>query len=158
MLQAHKDCRRRHEIQQASEVDWKVIIMNITRCRHCNKILALNGTAWTCGPMFCSVECGVAWAKEMYSPEEYMGEIDLHIKATRYFKDIAEEINREDYGARVERRTVYSEESDISTVFEDIYEDDYLISSTIVGWYFGRPNAEYDEEYVGKLTAMFVEE
>ena len=133
--------------------------MSITRCRHCNKPIALNKTAWTCGPMFCSHECGVAWAKALYKPWEYAGEIDLSIKATAYFNDIAEEISRENYGARAERYTVYSEADDISTVFEQIYEGDYCICQTCVGWHFGEPNLEADEECVNNgMTALFAEE
>lgn len=131
----------------------------ITRCRQCNKPIALNKTAWTCGPMFCSHGCGVEWAKTKYGPEEYMGEIDLSIKAKAYFNDIAEEISREDYGARVERYTAYSKEYDMSTVFEQVFEGDELVSITCVGWHFGEPNVEIDEECIKNgMTALFVED
>ena len=127
----------------------------VTRCRHCNKPIALNATAWTCGPMFCSHDCGVEWAKTMYEKSEYTDELDLQIKAKAYFNDIAEEISREDYGARVERFTTYDQYYDISTVFESVYEGDYLISQAIVGWYYGEPNAENDKE--ASFITMFVD-
>lgn len=129
----------------------------VTRCTTCGKILALNETAWACGPLFCSHECGVNWAKTKYEANEYEDEIELHIKATAYFNDIAEEISREEYGARTEYFTAYSAEHDISSIFEQIFEGDELISETCVGWYYGAPSAKYDEEFIGKLTASYVD-
>ena len=129
----------------------------VTRCRFCDKPLAIKPTAWTCGPMFCSHTCGVNWAKAKYDESEYTDRHDLYIKAKAYFDDIAEEIGREDYGARVERFTTYDTQYDISVIFEQIFEGDELISQSVIGWYYGEPNEEDDNNNGLGLTALSVD-
>lgn len=118
----------------------------VSRCRMCDRPLAINKTAWTCGPMFCSFGCGVEWAKTLYEDHEYSDDKDLQYKAAAYFADVAEEINREDYGARASLLTAYDPYMDITTVFEATYEGDELISQTCVGWYYGEPTDEETRE------------
>ena len=131
----------------------------ITRCKTCNKPLALNETAWTCGLMFCSHKCGVDWAKTKYDKSEYIGHIDLSNKATAYFDDIAEEISRDEYGARAETFAAYSSDMDITTVFEQIFDGDDIVAITCVGWHYGEPDKQIDEECAQYgMTAMFVED
>ena len=129
----------------------------ITRCRHCNKPLALNDTAWTCGPLFCSRECGINWAKTLYSPNEYASEEELLNKATGYFDDVAEEISREDYGATAERLRRYDKLDDITTVYEEIREGEVVIGRRNIGWYKGSSEvSSEDVVYIG-MSVIFVE-
>ena len=130
-----------------------MIDMKVTRCSRCNKPLALNKTAWTCGKMFCSYSCGIEWAKTMYEESEYKDDKELTDKAMAYFDEIAEEISREDYGATVEYENVYSKSHDITTVFEKVVENDEIISMTVVNWYFGKVG----QIGPGELTAVFVD-
>ena len=131
----------------------------VTRCKTCDKPLALQKTAWASRDgMFCTHKCGVEDAKKLYKPEEYKTLLCLLAKATSYFDDTAEEISREDYGAVVEYFTAYSEEYDICTVFEQVLEGTDIICQTVVGWYYGEQNPEHDKEAIeAGLTAVFVD-
>lgn len=129
----------------------------ITRCKQCNKPIALHKTAWTCGPMFCSRNCGIDWAKTLYEPYEYVDNKDLTSKAKRYFDDVAEEITREDYGATVEYIRVYNKEHDITTVFEEARESENRICQTCIGWYYGNDELPIEEVIKSGMTAIFVD-
>lgn len=130
---------------------------NVSRCRMCDRPLAINKTAWTCGPMFCSFGCGVEWAKTLYEDHEYSDDKDLQYKAAAYFADVAEEINREDYGARASLLTAYDPHMDITIVFEATYEGEELISQTCVGWYYGEPTDEETREAASHgMQAIYV--
>ena len=131
----------------------------ITRCKNCNKPLALNEEAWASKDgMYCSHECGVLDAMSLYTSEdEIANDEDLHSKAEAYFNDIAECISREDYGAYTRIWQTYSETDDITVVFLDVSENDTSISTTCVGWYHGEPDDESKRQYIGKLTAVYVD-
>lgn len=50
----------------------------------------------------------------------------------------------------------YSAETDITTIFEDIFTLDGEIKSTeIKGFYFGKPTKVLTEQYYGKTKAVF---
>jgi hypothetical protein len=51
--------------------------------------------------------------------------------------------------------TTYSEELDVTIIFEDIVENEKTISTEIKGFYFGSPNNESTSTFYGKLKAEF---
>lgn len=59
---------------------------------------------------------------------------------------------------RTEIYTIYSKESDITFIMEDIYISETLISTEVKGFYFGEPKDEYTKEYYGELKADFTPE
>jgi hypothetical protein len=50
---------------------------------------------------------------------------------------------------------VYSSEYDITTIFEDTYENGEIVSTEVVGFYFGEPFAEATKQFYGKRKAEF---
>ena len=53
----------------------------------------------------------------------------------------------------IEYEDVYSEESDMTFIMENHYDNGTLKTITCVGWYFGEPSVENDEYYKHKLTS-----
>lgn len=132
----------------------------ITRCKHCNKPLALNENAWAAQTgMFCSKECGITDAINLYDdgPDKLLSLADKYVKAESYFNDVSEEISREEYGAYVKVWPAYSSSHDVTTVFNSVYEGEALISTKITGFYFGKENVEDTDYYDGETEAIFVE-
>lgn len=57
---------------------------------------------------------------------------------------------------RKEIEDIYSEESDMTFIMENTYDEtDILISIECVGWYFGTPDLQADEEYKGSLKTTY---
>lgn len=141
-----KECAKEFYSESVEIVD-----MDVTRCTRCGKPLALNKTAWSSiDGMYCSHECGVNDAYYKYGANEYKSE-DEHIhKATRYFEDVAEEITREDYGAKAELYIEYAKDLNKTFIFEKVSENDIEISTELVGYCEGELSV-YAEEYIGKL-------
>lgn len=129
--------------------------MKISTCRICGRPLAECKTAWACGPLFCSSQCGVDWAKTKYAEDEYTSEDDLTQKATAYFNDIAEEIDVETLGITETIKTVYSEADGITIIFRIVWEDNEELFMEVIGFYFGEPSDYLTEEYAGNLKATF---
>ena len=50
---------------------------------------------------------------------------------------------------------IYQENYDITFIMIDTYEDDEIISSECVVWYYGSPNEEDNEQFIGKLKASY---
>lgn len=50
---------------------------------------------------------------------------------------------------------VYSTAYDITTIFEDTFLGEHLISTEVVGFYFGEPNEEATKQFYGKRKAEF---
>ena len=57
--------------------------------------------------------------------------------------------------------TVYSQESDMTFIMKDTEAFNYelgvyeLASTEVIGFYFGEPDEETTEKYIGKLKAEF---
>lgn len=58
----------------------------------------------------------------------------------------------------VETEEVYSEESDMTFIMENTYNNltGRIETATCVGFYYGEPSLENDEKYRGRLTANFI--
>ena len=50
---------------------------------------------------------------------------------------------------------MYSSEYGVTFIMVDTWEDDEIISTECVGWYYGRPNEEDNEQFIGKLKASY---
>lgn len=136
----------------------EIVAKDVTRCTCCGKPLALNDTAWSSiDGMYCSHECGVNDAYHKYGANEYKDENEHIHKATRYFEDVAEEITREDYGAKADLYVEYAKDLDKTFIFKKVFEDDIEISTELIGYCNGKLD-KYVKEYVGKLKYIFVKE
>ena len=127
--------------------------MSITRCKQCNRPLALNRYAYASREgMFCSYDCALSQALSLYKEDEYETAEELVEKAKAYVDDITEKISREDYGVEEKYRYVYVEDEDMTFVFKDVVENDCTISTKLLGFNFGEP----EEGMSHKLKAEFV--
>jgi hypothetical protein len=50
---------------------------------------------------------------------------------------------------------IYQESYDMTFIIVDTWEDDEIVSTECVGWYFGAPNEEDNEYFTDKLKAGF---
>lgn len=57
-------------------------------------------------------------------------------------------VKRDKYG-------IYQNEYDITFIMVDTWEDDEIISTECMGWYYGRPNEEDNAHFMGKLKATY---
>lgn len=132
----------------------------ITVCKHCGRPLALNETAWSSRDgMYCSHSCGIADAYSKYELSEGKDANELFKNATAYFADVAEEISREDYGAKIALHAEYAMELDKTFIFEEISENGTVISRTLTGYTIGDcTNYETEiEKYDGWLKHILVD-
>lgn len=53
---------------------------------------------------------------------------------------------------------VYSKDHDITSIFEDTFKNEQLVSTEVVGYYFGQPNPEATIQFNGKRKAEFITE
>ena len=51
--------------------------------------------------------------------------------------------------------TVYAPNDDMTFIMRDTNDGDEPISTEVVGWYYGEPNKENTEFFVGKLKAEY---
>lgn len=53
--------------------------------------------------------------------------------------------------------TAYSPEADITFIMRDTFHlvGDELESTTVVGWYYGKPDPDNTREYCGKTSAYY---
>ena len=58
---------------------------------------------------------------------------------------------------RKEYYTAYSNETDMTFILEDVFENDTLVSTTVTGFYFGSPDEESTEKYKHTVQARFNE-
>lgn len=108
----------------------------ITRCMNCNNPIALNKTAFAAnGYLYCSKRC-------------------CSIDGNK--NEEMEEIDRYTYGATTTIWPAYSEKSNVTTVFQDVYENGTKVCTDVIGFYFGEPSSEEDTLYAGHLQAVFV--
>ena len=54
-----------------------------------------------------------------------------------------------------DKYTMYQNEYDVTFIMVDTWEDDEIISTECVGWYYGKPNKEDNELFVGKLKGTY---
>ena len=53
---------------------------------------------------------------------------------------------------------VYANTWDMTFIMRDINDGEELKSTECVGWYYGEPNEEATEKFIGKLKAEYSEE
>lgn len=86
---------------------------------------------------------------------------------TRIDTDLGEDLERAIYKIAdcIQRQLVlernpisvhYCEKDDMTFIMRDKYDDNgTLIEKACVGWYFGKPNKENTDEFIGKLVADY---
>lgn len=118
-----------------------------TKCKNCGSDLSIFNTAWAAeGAMYCTKECGLKAFTAKYGNN-----------SEQYFNDVAEEVSTEDIGIiKTELFAAYSEACDLTTIFMDTYRccDNALVSTEVVGFYYGMPNETDTEHFVGSLKAI----
>lgn len=118
-------------------------------CQHCSKDLRLvNEIHVVEGSMYCSESCAI---------NEQTNIIIDSAKETakQWYNNFAEVVTARDIGIiREETWTAYSPEADITTILVSAYENDKVLSTEVVGMYFGEPNEDCTELYKGSLKAI----
>ena len=51
--------------------------------------------------------------------------------------------------------TVYADHHDMTFIMEDTYVGNEVASTECVGWYWGEPNEEATQTFIGKLKAEY---
>ena len=54
-----------------------------------------------------------------------------------------------------DKYAMYQNEYDVTFIMVDTWEDDEIISTECVGWYYGHPNEEDNDKFVGKLKGTY---
>lgn len=129
--------------------DARVVSENSTdTCVACDIDLATCEVLYSAeGAIYHSRECGITDFAVKYGGD-----------AERYFNECVEEVTPEDIGiTKSSIFTVYSKEADITTIFRDVTRrsNDTLVSTEVIGFYFGEPNEKDTELFMGSLKATY---
>lgn len=54
--------------------------------------------------------------------------------------------------------TAYAPNCDMTFIMRDVYDGETPKSTEVVGWYYGEPNDEATECFIGKLKAKYTKE
>ena len=121
---------------------------SVDMCAACDIDLATCDTIWAAeGTLYCSRECGIEDFKHMYGDD-----------AERYFNDVAEEVTPEDIGITTTKIfCAYDEQYDLTTIFMNTFRcaNETLVSTEVVGFYFGAPRDDDTETFIGSLKAIY---
>lgn len=131
--------------------------MKKTTCAHCAKDLATVEEIHAVeGNLYCSVECAI---------ESQIDTVASTLTATAkkvlndWYNDNAEIVTPQDIGLVYDRRwTAYSPEADVTTIFLTKSRDkefDDIISTEVVGFYWGPPDEKNTELYTGTIKATY---
>lgn len=122
-------------------------------CAHCGKDLTkLNEVHSVEGQLYCNKECAIAHQTEIIiaSAED---------TATEWYNDSAEIVSTRDIGLVYEKKwTAYSQDTDVTTIFLSRCLDaecEEVISTEVIGFYFGEPDESSTETFTGALKAEF---
>lgn len=129
--------------------DARVVSTDSTdMCVACDIDLATCDTIYSAeGALYHSRECGIEDFKHKYGTD-----------AERYFNECVEEVTPEDIGlVETSIFTVYSKEADMTTIFKDTVRcsNGSMVSTEVVGFYFGEPNEEDTEQFIDSLKATY---
>lgn len=117
-------------------------------CVACDIDLATCDTIYSAeGALYHSRECGIADFEHKYGGD-----------AERYFNECVEEVTPEDIGiVKSSIFTAYSKEADITTIFKDVVRrsNGSMVSTEVVGFYFGEPNEADTKAFIGSLKATY---
>ncbi len=56
---------------------------------------------------------------------------------------------------KTEITTAYAQQADMTFILLETYENSEITSTEVVGFYFGEPNDDSTQHYIGKLKAEF---
>ena len=121
---------------------------SVDMCAACDIDLATCDIIWAAeGTLYCCKECGIEDYKYKYGNA-----------AERYFNDVAEEVTPKDIGITCEETsTAYSTDTDTTTIFKEVSRrsNNTLVSTEVIGFYFGKPNKKDTERFAGSLKAVY---
>lgn len=104
------------------------------------------------GQHYCSKECAV-------SAQEDVIRNSARDMALEWYNDCSEIVTPVDIGIVYEKVwTTYSKEGDITTILKSRYLDKEMtetVSTEVLGFYWGTPNDEDTETYIGQLKATY---
>ena len=119
-------------------------------CHRCGKDLrTVKEIHASEGMHFCSKACAV---------EHYTDEVVKNAResAVALYEDYAEIVTPVDIGITKDVLWhAYSREADLTTILLSVYAGNEVISTEVVGFYFGEPSTENDNAYNGNLKATF---
>ena len=120
-------------------------------CHNCRRDLrAFKEIHSVEGMLFCSEECAIAH-------ETYVIMASAKEQAKAWYNDFAEVVAAEDIGISDYDSiwTAHSSTNDITTIFKTVYEHGAIVSTEVVGFYFGEPNDAETQKHTGQLKATF---
>ena len=51
--------------------------------------------------------------------------------------------------------TAYAERNDITYIMKDTYDNGDLLTTEVVGWYYGEPDEKNTRDFIGDLVAVY---
>lgn len=54
-----------------------------------------------------------------------------------------------------ENYTTYAQDTDITFILQDTFKDNIIVSTEVIGFYYGKPDGKLNGEYKGKLKAEY---
>lgn len=122
-------------------------------CANCGKDLTkLDEVHSVEGLLYCSKDCAIAHQAQVIVNS-------ATDTATEWYNDSAEIVSTRDIGLVYEKKwTAYSAAADITTILLDKYtnkECTELISTEVIGFYYGAPDDKDTEQYSNSLKAEF---
>lgn len=122
-------------------------------CRHCGKDLTTVKEIHVVeGDHFCSRDHAIEWC---------INDTILNVKegAIQWYEDKAEIVTPQDIGLVYEKKWVaYSKDTDVTTIFlSRALDKDYeeVVSTEVIGFYFGEPDESSTETFTGQLKATY---
>lgn len=129
--------------------DARVVTENSTdMCVACDIDLATCEILYSAeGCIYHSRECGIADFAVKYGSD-----------AEKRFDECVEEVTPESIGiTSTNVYTAYSKEVDMTTIFREVTRrsNNTLVSTEVIGFYFGEPNEEDTAIFMGSLKATY---
>lgn len=131
--------------------------MEKTTCAHCAKDLATVEEIHAVeGNLYCSVECAIeSQIDTVASTLTAMAKGVLN----KWYNDNAEIVTPQDIGILYENKwAAYSSDADVTTIFLTKSRDkDFndVMSTEVVGFYWGPPTEKDTETYTGEIKATY---
>lgn len=127
--------------------------MHVTECAHCRKNLALvDEVVAVDGLLYCSEACAI-----IHLTNENI--MNAKAQAIKHYDEAAEIVRTADIGICYEKVwTAYSKEGDLTTILKSKYSDSEMrnvVSTEVVGFYFGEPDDASTTMFTGELKAEY---
>lgn len=122
-------------------------------CAYCGTDLTkVNEIHVVEGMNFCRKDCAIAHQAEVITASAYD-------TATEWYNEGSEIVTPMDIGLVYEKKwTAYDRETDVTTIFLSRYLDkecNEVVSTEVLGFYWGEPTEKDTEAYTGSLKAYY---